>query len=404
MALPNNRLNFFRSEDMKIKFIKDDLLHATRVVSSLVPPQTSLPILGNILIRAAEDQVIFFACDMESSVRCTVKAQIEEEGEVTVPAAPFATLVRELPETEVLIWLDEDENVHVEAERNIYRLQTMSPSDFPIWSEFDPVSSFDLARTDLKRMIDKTLFAVPAKDPRKVLLGAYLTIDTKFSEKADVKDKDKPARIRMVATDGKKLGYIEIIASNLQGIEENSVIIPQKVLSEIQKLIGDEGMVTVGLGERQVFFRFGDMEFITNKIEGDYPNYEMVIPGEFVYNITMNRDAYIAAIKRAAIISETQNNSIVFHFTPGEVELSAMTFDLGSFQGSVPAEYGGEDLEVAFNFKYLLEVLHVIETESFTMHIKEPNQPIIFHEVGKAETLYLVMPIKLAGMEKGPEE
>jgi DNA polymerase-3 subunit beta len=130
----------------------------------------------------------------------------------------------------------------------------------------------------------------------------------------------------------------------------------------------------------------------------------MVIPGEFVYNITMNRDAYIAAIKRAAIISETQNNSIVFHFTPGEVELSAMTFDLGSFQGSVPAEYGGEDLEVAFNFKYLLEVLHVIETESFTMHIKEPNQPIIFHEVGKAETLYLVMPIKLAGMEKGPEE
>lgn len=389
---------------MKIKFIKNDLLHATRVVSSLVPPQTSLPILGNILIRAAKEQVIFFACDMESSVRCTVKAQIEEEGEVTVPAAPFATLVRELPETEVLIWLDEDENVHVEADRNVYRLQTMSPSDFPIWSEFDPVTSFDLERKDLRKMIDKTLFAVPTKDPRKVLLGAYLTIDTKFSEKADLKDKDKPARIRMVATDGKKLGYIEILASNLQGVEENAAIIPQKVISEIQKLIGEEGMVTVGLGERQIFFRLGDMEFITNKIEGDYPNYEMVIPREFVYNITLERNAYISAIKRAAIISETQNNSIVFHFTPGEVELSAMTFDLGSFQGSVPAEYDGEEFEVAFNFKYLLEVLNVMETETFTMHIKEPNQPVIFHEVGCEETLYLVMPIKLPGMEKAAEE
>lgn len=389
---------------MKIKFLKEDLLHATRVVSSLVPPQTSLPILSNILIRAAKDQVIFFGCDMESSVRCTVKAQIEEEGEVTVPSAPFATLVRELPETEVLIWLDEDENVHVEADRNVYRLQTMSPSDFPIWSDFDPITSFDLERVNLKNMIDKTLFAIPTKDPRKVLLGAYLTIDTKFSKETNLKDKEKPARIRMVATDGKKLGYIEIIASNLQGIEENAAIIPQKVISEIQKLISEEGMVTVGLGERQIFFRFGDMEFITNKIEGDYPNYEMVIPREFVYNISMERDPYISAIKRASIISETQNNSIVFHFSPGEVELSAMTFDLGSFQGSVPAEYEGEEFEVAFNFKYLLEVLHVMETATFTMHVKEPNQPVIFHEADREDTLYLVMPIKLAAMEKGTEE
>ncbi|MBN1902764.1 DNA polymerase III subunit beta [Candidatus Sumerlaeota bacterium] len=389
---------------MKIKFNKEDLSHATRVVSSMVPPQTSLPILGNILIRAAEEQVVFFACDMESSVRCAVKARIEEEGEITVPALPFSTLVRELPEAEVLIWLDKDENVHVESERNVYRLQTMSPSDFPSWSEFDPVTSFDLPRKDMRKMIDKTIFAVPTKDPRKVLLGAFLNIDTIFSEKTDVKDKEKPARIRMVATDGKKLGYIEVIASNLQGAPKNSAIIPQKVLAEIQKLIGDEGMVTVGLGERQIFFRMGDTEFITNKIEGDYPNYEMVIPKEFVYNISLEREKYISAIKRASIISESQNNSIMFHFSPGEVELSAMTFDLGSFQGSVPAQYEGDDFEVAFNFKYLLEVLHVIETESFTMHIKEPNLPVIFHEKDMPDTLYLVMPIKLSSMEKGAEE
>jgi len=129
-----------------------------------------------------------------------------------------------------------------------------------------------------------------------------------------------------------------------------------------------------------------------------------VIPKEFNHIITIDRTGFISAIKRASIISESQNNSIVFRFTGGEVELSAMTFDLGSFQGSYPVEYEEEEIEVAFNFKYLLEVLNVMDTDKLTMHVKEPNKPIIFHEQGHQETLYLVMPIKLAGMEKGAEE
>jgi DNA polymerase-3 subunit beta len=388
---------------MKIKFTKDDLIYATRVVYSLVPPQTSLPILGNILVRARDKEATFFACDMESSVRCTIKAQIDQEGEFTVPAAPFATLVRELPETDIRIWLDEDDNIHVEADRNEYRLQTMSPADFPVWGDFDPIISFDLDRKILKRMIDKTLFAIPTKDPRKVLLGAYLMVNKNVLEPLEIGDRENPAHIRMVATDGKKLGYIETVASQLQGAEEGGAIIPQKVIAEVHKLMGDEGLVTVGIGERQVFFRFGDTEFKTNKIEGDFPNYEMVIPRDFTRIITIDKNAFITAIKRASIISETQNNSIIFRFAPGEVELSAMTFDLGSFQGSFPVEYTGEEFKLAFNYKYLLEVLHVIETDILTMHIKEPHQPVIFHEQGHQETLYLVMPIKISSMEKTTE-
>jgi len=256
---------------MKIKFVKEELLHATRVVSSIVPPQTSLPILGNILIRAKKDEVTFLACDMESSVRCVVKGEIEKEGEITVPAVPFSTLVRELPDSEILIWLDEDENVHVEAEKNIYRLQTMSPSDFPVWSEFDPLISFEIPQKILKRMIDKTLFAIPAKDPRKVLLGAYLTVDNDLPEFMETKEIEKPVHISMVATDGKKLGYIEIAASLLSWQEQSSAIIPQKVLAELQKLVSEEGQVIIGIGEKQVFFRFGDTEFKTNKIEETFP-------------------------------------------------------------------------------------------------------------------------------------
>jgi len=387
---------------MKIKFTKDDLLYATRVVYSLVPPQTSLPILGNILITASSEEVAFFACDMESAVRCTIKAHVEKEGQVTVPATPFATLVRELPEAEISLWLDEDENVHVDTDRNQYRLQTMSPADFPPWSEIEPETTFTLEQKTLRSMIEKTLFAIPAKDPRKVLLGAYLTVDSSFPDSLEVKDIQKPAHLRMVATDGKKLGYMDVIASELSGTGENGAVIPQKVLGELQKLLEDEGLVSVGFAERQVFFRFGKTEFKTNKIDGEFPNYAMVIPTEFNYRIAMEKQAFLGAIRRASIISETQNNSIVFHFKPGEVDLSAMTFDLGSFQGSFPVEYEGEEFEVAFNYKYLLEVLHVAETQKVSMHLKTPSQPVIFHEEGREDTLYLVMPIKLR--EQMPEE
>ena len=166
-------------------------------------------------------------------------------------------------------------------------------------------------------------------------------------------------------------------------------------MGELKELLGDEGMITISIGERQVSFRFGETEFKTNKIEGDFPNYEMVIPEKFKFVVPLEKASFVPAIKRASIVSETKNYSIIFRFKPGMVELSAMTFDLGSFQGSVPIEYDGEEFEIAFNYKYLLEVLHVIETEKLTMHVRASNQPVIFHEDGRDDTLFLVMPIKI---------
>jgi DNA polymerase III subunit beta len=232
---------------MKIKFNKSDLCYATRVVSSMVPPQTSLPILGNILIQASGDVVTFFASDMESSIKCKIQAHVEEEGEATVPAGPFATLVPELPDVEIFIWLDDDENVHIEAEKTRYRLQTMSPEDFPSWSDFEPLTSFVLEQKVLKEMIDKTLFAIPPKDPRKVLLGGLLIVDKQFPEYMNIEEVENPTHLRLVATDGKKLSYVDAIASNVVGQDETRSIIPLKILSEIHKLLRDEGVVKIGL-------------------------------------------------------------------------------------------------------------------------------------------------------------
>jgi DNA polymerase III subunit beta len=350
---------------------------------------------------------------MESSIKCKIQAHVEEEGEATVPAGPFATLVPELPDVEIFIWLDDDENVHIEAEKTRYRLQTMSPEDFPSWSDFEPLTSFVLEQKVLKEMIDKTLFAIPPKDPRKVLLGGLLIVDKQFPEYMNIEEVENPTHLRLVATDGKKLSYVDAIASNVVGQDETRSIIPLKILSEIHKLLRDEGVVKIGLGEKKIIVNIGDTEIKSNMIDGEFPNYEMVIPKDFEYKITLDKKVFADSIKRAAILSETQSNSILLKVSPGEIELSAMTFDLGSFQGSFPVDYDGDKFEMAFSYKYLVDVMHVVSAPKLSMHIKAPNLPVIFHEHemiekksedGKIiemeenireEILYLVMPIKV---------
>lgn len=389
---------------MKIKFNKDDLLHASRTTQSMIPPATSLPILANILVKAEKDDVNFFACDMESAVTCTVKAEVEQEGQITIPANTFATLVRELPDAEISMYLDEDENLHIEApEHTSYQLQTMPAAEFPVWSDVKPQAIFQLDQEYLKKMIEKTIFAIPAKDPRKVLLGSYLTIDKEIPEFLENAEIENPIHIRLVSTDGRKLAYIDALGDNFDGNAPASAIIPYKVLDELRNILGDEGRVEIGIGERQVYFKFRDTVLKTNIIEGDYPNYDMVIPSEFVYHISVNKEEFIRATRRAAIISESQNNSIIFRFGPGEVELEAMTFDLGHFSGSVPIEYDGKKFQLAFNHRYLQEVLNVTETEKITLHLKDPGLPVIFHEDDRPETLFLVMPIRMSQQQEEGE-
>jgi len=177
---------------MKLTFAKDQLVKAASITQSMVNQQTSLPVLSNILIEAEGERVVFVTTDLEASVRCIVQAKVSEPGRTTVPARTFADLVRELPDGEVTLEL-EGHLVKVVAEDNSYHLQTMPAEDFPSWPEIKPMSTLTIEQVELSGMLSRVLFAVPQRDPRKVLLGAFF----------DVKD----GALVTVATDGKKLGY-----------------------------------------------------------------------------------------------------------------------------------------------------------------------------------------------------
>jgi DNA polymerase-3 subunit beta len=375
---------------MKLRFDKNVLAFATASTQSVANPQSSLPILGNILINASADKgVVFEASDMESCVRCTVQAEVAEPGSITVPAKTFHSIVHELPDGPV----DLDFSAAlagITSGANQYQLTTQTPEDFPTWPDLQASTTISVEQTTLKRILSHVLYALPQRDPRKVLLGALFDI--------------KESQLICVATDGKKLGLSRCDLPEIEGAQPTSAIIPHKILSEVHHNLKDEGMARLLIGERQVAFDLGDLLYLSNRIDGIYPNYDMVVPKEFTKEVPLKRSDFLNEVRRASIISEERNNSIVMRFEPGRIHFSSRTYEVGSFQGSLDVAYDGEPFDIAFNHVYLTESFRVIDSEEVIMKIKQNTAPVVFVSPGNDQSLFLVMPIKLTDIAEFSEE
>ncbi len=375
---------------MKLRFEKDMLAHATNATYSVANPQSSLAILGNILITAGPDGgVVFEASDMEACVRCTVQGEVVEPGSITVPAKTFNSIVRELPSGKVELDFT-GALAGITCGGNQYQLTTQTPEDFPTWPDLQAATTISIEQSVLKRILSHILYALPTRDPRKVLLGALF----------DIKENE----LICVTTDGKKLGLSRCDLPEIEGIQPTSAIIPHKILSEVHGNLQDEGMVRILIGERQVAFELDNLIYLSNRIDGIFPNYNMVIPPDFSKEILLNRAQFVEEIRRAAIISEERNNSIIMRFEPGRIHFSARTYDVGSFNGTLEVAYDGEAFDIAFNHNYLTDSFRVIEGEEVIMKIKQNNAPVVFVTPDNDKSLFLVMPIKLTDIAEFSEE
>ena len=373
---------------MKAVFKRADLAMATNVVHTVVNLQSSLPILGNILIRAEDAKAQFLASDLELNVRCEIAAEVEKPGAVTVPARTFTDMVRVLPDTDIMLEL-EGNRVRVRCETLSYDLVTMDPDDFPAWPDVKAKTTLELPQKMLRQVIERMIFAVPQKDPRRVLLGGFF----------DVRDRN----LRCVATDGKKLAFVQCEADSRTGHEKTSAIVPHKVLGEVIKTLGDEGSVRIQFSERQVVFDLKQIKYISNVIDGTYPNYDLVIPKTFERTMMLPKGSLRSVIRQAAIISDEKSNSVVLHFDRDELRLSAMTYDVGSYAGSLPINYTQDPFDIVFNHRFLSEILDAVTADEVLLKANKPVSPAVFCGKDVADTLYVIMPIKLADLAE-PEE
>jgi DNA polymerase-3 subunit beta len=376
---------------VRVRFKKADLLPAAGIVQSVANPQSTLPILGHVLVSAEHDNVAtLVATDYETRVRIEVPAEVGKKGRMTVPARNFHDLVKELPEDTDLTVESKSKQAFVSAGRVRAELNTAPADDFPPFPEMVPTVEFEMEQRRLKRLLSKILFAVPTRDPRKVLLGALFEF--------------KDGRLNVVATDGKILACARAAVDNRKGPRNFSAIIPHKMLEELMRNLGDEGLVTAAFDERQVSFQLGDIKYISNQIEGNYPNYEAVLPKDYSRRLQFPKQAMLMAIRRASVLSDIRSLAVTLTFSGSQVTVEAESIDKGRIRDEVPATNDGEEFRITFNHKFVQEALKCIDQDEIRLNANSPVLPAVFEGVDESDCMYLVMPIKLTDLRRADEE
>lgn len=371
---------------MKATFSRQTLMSGIGLIQNIVSTSSTLPILSNLLFEADSSGVNLISTDLEGFAKVRLEANVAEAGRVTAPAKMLADIVRSLPDDEVALTTS-GTRMTLTCNRNVFHLSTMTADDFPEWPKSEAGVTITIGQSDLRRLLRNTLFAMPGRDPRKVLMGALVEVS------AD--------RLTIVATDGRKLGKASAEPIEFKGEGERSVIIPGRVLTEIEKSLGDEGEVKLEISDQRAVFTLDNLKltYLTSLIEGKFPQYQSVIPETFTRELQLPTALVDDAITRAAILAERKHHSIILSFGNGMIGIRAQSFEDGSYEGEVGIDYDGEPFKLAFNYNYLHDVFRVAPDATITMMVKESTAPVVFVCASDANSLYLVMPVRMHDLE-----
>jgi DNA polymerase-3 subunit beta len=364
---------------MQLTIESTNLAAALAQVQGAASASSMMPVLTGVLIESANGRVQISATDLERFAACGTTCESTEPGRAVLPARLLADITRSLPAGDVEITAT-GAKATVQAGRNKWDLAVMPAEDFPEWPAFEPHCSFSLTGATLKKAIQFTEFAIPARDPRKVLMGVLFDVGEKLT---------------CVATDGRKLGRYTVAEVEAQGTAH--AIIPAALLPALKAACGD-GEVQVAFAPRLARFEFADVTYLTTLVEGTYPQYQAVIPSSFNHAIPLAKSALLPVLARAALLAERAHHSVILRFTDGRVDVSAQSFEEGSFEGACECGYTGEPLRLAFNHHYLADILKVAPGDALTMRVKDPAAPVVFG-CDDENALLLAMPVRLADVE-----
>jgi DNA polymerase-3 subunit beta len=361
-----------------------ELLKELEVLQGVVERKNTVPILGNVLLSADGEGLELMATDLEVSVRSRTAATVKAEGAACVSARKLYEIVRLLPESEIRFKDDADHWVTVTCERSRFRIMGLGREEFPALPSPGKASKVRIPGTVLRRMIDKVLFAVTTDDSRFALNGALMIL--------------KGGAITLVASDGARLACVsEPLESKIPGDEER-VLIPRKALGEIAKVAtATEEDVFYCRKESHLFFDIGKTHLSSRVLEGTFPNFEKVIPSGNDKSVDFGRGELTTALNRVSVLANERSRAVRFSLKGGKAEISSRNPEMGDASENLPVEYSGEDLEVGFNAKYLLDFLSVAGSDKVTLELKdEVTQGLLRPggEEGKRYT-YVVMPMRI---------
>jgi DNA polymerase-3 subunit beta len=363
---------------MKFSISKEAFLNALQQVQHVVSTRTTLPILSNVLIKAGKDGLLFATTDLDVGISGTVGADVKDTGATTLPARRLATIVRELPSDEVDVSVDDKNVAHIRSGPSSFKIMGLAHDEFPPLPTFNDSREFKLEQRVLKECLRKTSYAISTDETRYVLNGILCAF--------------RDNMLTMVATDGRRLAMVEQEMEFPQS-NEGDIIIPTKAVNELQRLLGDEGEVTLKISSGQVGFDLGNYFLSSKLIEGNYPNYRQVIPGESKERIALDREPLLKTLQRVSLLLSDKSNSVKLNFSRDNLELVANSPDVGEARESIAISYKGPDMIVAFNPEFLMAPLRNLLSDEVHLHLIDEISPGVIKSGGSF--LYVLMPMRV---------
>ncbi len=368
---------------MKILCGKEELLKGAQLVQTIVAPRSTLPVLSNFLLEAEGNKIKLSSTDLEVGVSCYIKGEIVKEGSITIPAKRFTDIVKELPaETNIEMRSDDMNQVSIKCGNSRFSLMGLPKTDYPVLPDFPKEKVLKISKENLKTMLRRTAFSVSNDESRYILNGTYFNVENGIA--------------KMVATDGRRLAYIsrELTDKKIT----MSVVIPSKAINEIQKILSlDEttSEVKMGVTENQVAFQIGDVLLTSRLIEGTFPNYEQVIPKKNDAQIKLNSKEALSAVKQMSLLAVDKTSSIKFLFGRGTLRVSASAQGLGEGEVEMVTNYNGENLEIAFNPSFLMDILKNVDDDQVYFELSNALTPALITPTKDKNYLCVVMPMRV---------
>jgi DNA polymerase-3 subunit beta len=366
---------------MKFTCEKNAIQKEISIAQEIISTRNALSILSNVLLIAENDTLTIKATDMKIGFESHIPVDIAEEGTTTVFCDKFLGILRSLPDGDIEFELSENRLIIRPLFKKIdFQLKSIAADKFPELQEVSDDSYFELPQSELIEMIGQTIFAVSDDETRYFMNGVYM-------EKSE-------EEITMVATDGRRLSYIQKGFGD-QIPDFNPVIIPPKALQLIRKLASGEGNLRVAVGEKNLFVRFDSRRITSTLIEGQFPNYRRVIPGQQEYEISVDKNLLESALRRVSLLVEQKSRRIYLNVSENTISLASEESEIGTAKEEVECVYQGPEMTIALNYLYLLDPLKIISEEEIIIRFTEPNRAITLLTKPERDFFHIVMPMQL---------
>ena len=373
---------------MKLNIERSALLRAVGQAQSVVERRNTIPILGNVLIEAEGDAAQFRATDLDIEVVDKATATVERAGATTVPAVILHEIVRKLPDGALVTLTDDGAagRLKVDAGRSNFSLATLPREDFPIMASSEYDTNFSIAAKVLRRLFDKSKFAISHEETRYYLNGVYMHV----SEGHD----GKPV-LRCVATDGHRLARID--AELPDGAKAmHGVIVPRKTVGELRKLLDDDDtQIAVSVSETKVRFATPEITLTSKVIDGTFPDYSRVIPQGNTRQMEVDAAEFAQAVDRVATVSSERSRAVKLSLDEDRLILSVNALDSGAAEEELGVAYADEQLEIGFNAKYLMEIAGQVDRENAVFLFNGSGDPTLMREGNDESAIYVVMPMRV---------